>query len=48
MANPMSSDLPDSVGDVLQTSGDGVAAQVHRLGGGGCYGMEGLNLRLQD
>ena len=27
-ANPMSGDLPDAVGDVLQTGGDGVAARV--------------------
>ena len=44
MANPMSGDLPDAVGDVLQTGGDGVAARVHRFGGGGCCSMEGLNL----
>ena len=47
-ANPMSGDLPDAVGDVLQTGGDGVAARVHRLGGGGCCGVEGLDLRFQD
>ena len=47
-ANPMSGDLPDAVGDVLQTGGNGVAARVHRLCGGGCCGVEGLNLRLQD
>ena len=41
-ANPMSGDLPDAVGDVQQTDGDGVAAHVHRLGGGGCCGAEGL------
>ena len=46
-ANPMSGDLPDAVGDVLQTGGDGVAARVHRLGGGGCCGVEGLDLRFQ-
>ena len=48
MTNPMSSDLPDAVADVLHTGGDGVAARVHRLCGGGCCGVEGLNLRLQD
>jgi len=47
-ANPMSGDLSDEVGDVLQTGGDGVAARVHRLGGGGCCGVEGLDLRFQD
>ena len=46
--DPMSSDLPDTVGDVLQTGGDGVAARIHRLGGGGCCGVEGLDLRFQD
>ena len=43
-ANPMTGDLPNAVGDVLQTGGDGVAARVHRLGGGGCCGVEGLDL----
>ena len=47
-ANSMSGDLPDEVGDVLQTGGDGVAARIHRLGGGGCCGVEGLDLRFQD
>jgi hypothetical protein len=28
-ANPMTGDLPDTVGDVLQTGGDGVTASVH-------------------
>ena len=42
--NPMSGDIPDAVGDVLQTDGDGVAMHVHRLGGGGCCDMEGLDL----
>ena len=45
-ADPMSSDLPDAVGDVLQASGDGVAASIHRPGGGGSCGVEGLDLRL--
>ena len=44
MANPMSGDLPNTVGDVLQTGGDGVTARVHRLGGGGCCDMEGLDM----
>ena len=44
MVNPVSGDLPDAVGDVLQADGDGVAARVYRLGGGGCCGMEGLDL----
>ena len=48
IANPMTGDLPDVVGDVLQTGGDGVAASVHRSGRGGGCGMEGLNLRLQN
>ena len=43
-ADPMFGDLPDAVGDVLQTGGDGVTARVHRLGGGGCCSVEGLNL----
>ena len=47
-ANPMSGDLPDAVGDVLQTGGDGVAARVLRLGSCGFCGVEGLDLRLQD
>ena len=47
-AHPMSGDLLNAVGDVLQTGGDGVTARVNRLGGGGCCIMEGLNLRLQD
>ena len=46
--SPMTGDFPDAVGDVLQTGGDGVAASVHRLGGDGCCGVEGLDLRLQD
>ena len=47
-ADPMSDDLPDAAGDVLETSGDGVTASIHRSGGDGCCGMEGLDLRLQD
>jgi hypothetical protein len=47
-ANPMSGDLPDAVGDVMQMGSDGVAARVHRLSSGGYYGVEGLDLRLQD
>ena len=47
-ADPMFGDLPDAVGDVLQTSGDGVAARVHQLGSSGCCDVEGLDLRLQD
>ena len=47
-ANPMSGDLPDVVGDVLQTGSDDVAVRVHRLDGGGCCGVEGLDLRFQD
>ena len=47
-ADPMSSDLPDAVGDVPQMGGDGVAVSVHRPGGGGCCGVEGLDLLLQD
>ena len=47
-ADPMSSDLPDVAGDVPQTGGDGVAACVHQLSGGGCCGVEGLDLLLQD
>ena len=35
VVDSMSSNLPDAVGDVLQTGGDGVAARVHRLGGSG-------------
>ena len=48
IANPMTGDLPDVVGDVLQTGGDGVAASIHRSGRGGGCGMEGLNLRVQN
>ena len=44
----MFGDLPDAVGDVLQTGGDGVAVRVHQLSGSGCCGVEGLDLRLQD
>ena len=43
-ANPITGDLPDAVGNVLQTGGGGVAACIHRLGGGGCCGMESLDL----
>ena len=46
--DPMSGNLPDVAGDVPQTGGDGVAASIHRPGGGGCCGMEGLDLLLQD
>ena len=46
--DPVSGDLLDTAGDVLQTVGDGVAMSVHRAGGGGGCGMEGLDLRLQD
>jgi len=46
--DPMSGDLLDAAGNVPQTSGDGVATSIHRAGGGGCCGMEGLDLRLQD
>ena len=48
MVNTVSGDLPDTVGDVLQAGGDGVATRVYRLGGGGCCSVEGLDLRLQD
>ena len=47
-ANPMTGDLPDTVGDVLQAGGDGVAASVHRSGRSGGCRMEGLNLQLQN
>ena len=46
--DPMFGNLPNVAGDVPQTGGDGVAASVHRSGGGGRCGMEGLDLRLQD
>ena len=46
--DPMSSDLPDTVGDVLQAGSDSVAASVHRPDCGSSCGMEGLDLRLQD
>ena len=46
-ANPMTGDLPDTVG-VQQTGGGGVATSVHRSSRGGGCGMEGLNLRLQN
>ena len=42
--DPMSSNLPDAAGDVLQTGGDGVAASFHRSGGSGYCGVEGLDL----
>jgi len=41
-ADPVPSDFPDAVGDVLQAGG--VATGVHRPGGGGCCGVEGLDL----
>jgi hypothetical protein len=44
MVNPMSGNRPDAAGDVPQTGGDGVAASVHRSGGGGRCSMEGLDL----
>ena len=47
-ADPMPGDLSDTTGDVPQMGGDGVTASVHRLGGGGSCGVEGLDLRLQD
>ena len=47
-ANLMTGNLQDSIGDVLQTGGDGVAASIHRSGRGGGCSMEGLNLRLQN
>ena len=46
-ADPVSGDLSDAAGDVPQAGGDGVAASVHRCGGGGRCSMEGLDLRLQ-
>ena len=46
--DPMFGNLPNVAGDVPQTGGDGVAASVHRPGGGGCCGVEGLDLLLQD
>ena len=47
-ADPVPGNLPDAVGDILQEGGDGVATSVHRSGSGGCCGVEGLDLRLQD
>ena len=47
-ANPMTGDLPNAVGDVLQTGGDGVATSIHQSGRGGGCGLDGLNLRLQN
>ena len=46
--NPMTGNLPDVVGDVLQEGGDGVAVSIHRHGCGGSCGVEGLDLQLQD
>ena len=46
--DPMSNNLLDAVGDVLQAGGDGVAASIHRLGCGGSCGVEGMDLRLLD
>jgi hypothetical protein len=46
--DPMTGDLLDAVGDVMQTGSDGVTASVYRLGRGGGCSMEGLYLRLQD
>ena len=46
--DPMSGNISDAVGDVLQEGGDGVAVSVHRHGCGGSCGVEGLDLRLQD
>jgi hypothetical protein len=43
-ADSMSGDPPDAARDVPQASDHGVAMGVHRLGDGGCCGMEGLNL----
>ena len=43
-ADPMSDDLSDAVGDVLQAGVDGVATSIHRPGGGGCCGVKGLDL----
>ena len=47
-ADPVSGDLLDAAGDVLQKVGDGVATSGHRAGGGGGCGVEGLDLRPQD
>ena len=47
-ADPLSDNLPDTVGDVLQAGGGGVAASVHRPGCGGSCGVEGLDLRLLE
>ena len=44
VVDSMSSDLPDAVRDVPQAGGHGVAAGVHRLDGGGCCGMESMDL----
>jgi hypothetical protein len=44
----MSGNILDTVGDVLQASGDGVAASIRRPGCGGSCGLEGLDLQLQD
>ena len=43
-SDPMSGDLPDAARDVPQAGSHSVAVGVHRLGGGGCCGMEGLDL----
>ena len=40
--NSMTGDLPNRVGDVLQTSGDGIAPSIHRFCGGDRYIEEGL------
>ena len=42
--DPVSCDLLDTAGDVLQTVGDGVAMSVHRAGGSGGYGVKVLDL----
>ena len=42
--DPMSGDLPDAVGDVLQAGSDGVASCVHRPGCDGGCGVEGMDL----
>ena len=43
-ADSMSGDPPGAARDVPQAGDHGVAMGVHQLGGGGCCGVESLNL----
>ena len=45
--DPVTGNLSDAVGDVLQAGCDGVAPGIHRSCSGSSRVQEGLDLRLQ-